>query len=176
MIALCYILLAVVISVVAAHVISVVAAHVTKEPISSKMHLAQKKFFSAVSRYYPMWWHQRNWYNDDSRPMPYGEFESKVKEYSRELGEKGSFSQDDVLDIMIHLLDKWPGGLLGINARVFLGYARERGMLDEDMRPVTDSQYVDEDSRRRERLEQLGGAGALAAYGDAMSTRRGNRR
>jgi hypothetical protein len=122
------------------------------------------QFLVAVRCEYPLWFNRR------LNPTPLAErFRSTLTELTRALEQHcaalgRNVEPPDALDVMAHLLRKWPGGFLGYNQWWGTMEAQRLGLLDGQFRPVTSARFVDDEHMRRHQLLELGGPGALGAY------------
>jgi len=132
----------------------------------------KRLFLAEARREHPLWWNTH--LNEPGKHDPATRFKQTLAEVSDVLAQRGA---DDgrALEVLEHLLRKWPGGVLACNAWWTLGTARERGILDRSFMPVANASHIDETSRLRAEMLAAGGQGALHAY-DAVIRADGGRR
>lgn len=116
--------------------------------------VVRAKFMKAARSEHPMWF---------DLGVAGQQWDNQRADWTRTLETKVPGA--DPLAAMSHLLDRWPGGVLGYNAWWASGQARQMGLLDDQCRPVrSDGPPVNDEARRMVELAELGGPGAVAAY------------
>ena len=132
-----------------------------RDPADTRAAAVRRTFMTAARREHPLWWNPTC--NPDG---PDGIWDRRLADWTATLAWKAPDA--DPLEVMGHVLDRWPGRVLGYNANYGTGRARDMGILDKVYRPARgDGPPVDDEARVRRELLDIGGRGALAAYDQA---------
>jgi hypothetical protein len=123
------------------------------------------KYLAAVKKEFPLWFNSRlnPTHPRDRFPIAVGEIKETFE------ARRKTANQDAVLQTFEHLLDVWPGGILGYNAWYALHTAEDMGLIDSEWAPIQGGRSVNEQARLRQELRDLGGDEAVAAYERAMN-------
>ena len=123
------------------------------------------KYLEAVRKEFPLWFNSRL---NPTQPRDrfFEDFASFAETFKQR---KQGASQEEITKAYEHLLDNWPGGLLGYNSWYVIGTARSMGLLDESFAPVLGAKPINEEARRMQELRELGGDEAIAACNRAMN-------